>query len=277
MPILKRDNAVIHFEETGSGSPLMLLHGFSVTSAYWSKPGVTGRLARRYRVIAPDLRGHGRTHVNGAPLGFDADTMVEDIHALAAALAMERFHLVGHSMGGMVAVRYALRYSPGLLSLTLIGTGSATAFGAGDPRLRRQGLELFAQLYERFTWDQLFAHLRSIPGPLLYHLNFHPERERLWGLLEEISRENDPKTLGAFARSFFTDPDPRLEELRRIQCPTLVLLGDHDKLFISSSAELAREIPQARQVLMSRVGHMTALETPERTSQEILAFLAELP
>lgn len=277
MPFLKRDNAAVHYQETGAGAPLILLHGFSVTSAYWSQSGVAGRLARGYRVIAPDLRGHGRTQVNGAPLGFDADTIAEDIHALAAALALERFHLLGHSMGGMVAVRYAMRYSPRLLSLTLIGTGSATAFGAGDLRLRRQGLELFAQLYERLTWDQLFNHWRSIPGPLLYHLNFHPERERLWHLLEAISRENEPKTLAAFARSFFTDPDSRLEELRRIQCPTLVLLGDHDKLFIRASAELAREIPQARQVLMSRVGHLTALEAPGRTSQEILAFLAELP
>jgi len=277
MPFLKRDNAAIHYQETGSGPPLILLHGFSVTSAYWSKPGVTGQLAQRYRVIAADLRGHGRTLVSGKPFGFDADTMADDIDALAAALAMDRFHLVGHSMGGMVAVRYAMRHSPRLLSLALLGTGSATAFGAGDPRLRRQGLELFAQLYERFTWDQLFAHLRAIPGPLLYHMNFHPERERLWGVLEEISRENDPKTLAAFARSFFTDPDPRVAALRRIKCPTLVLLGDHDKLFIQASAELAREIPHARQVLMSRVGHMTALETPERTSQEMLAFLGDMP
>ncbi len=277
MPVLKHGNADLHYEESGSGPPLILIHGFSVNATYWTRTGVAEKLAERYRVIVLDMRGHGRTRVAGEPWGLDADTLGGDVEALANGLGLSRFHLLGHSAGGMVAVRYAMDDSRRLASLILIGTGSATAFGEGDPRLRRQGLEIFAQLYERHGWDQLFTHLRHIPGPLLYHIYQHPEQERLWRLLEEICRLNDPKLLAHFARSFFTDPDSRMEGLKQISCPTLVLIGEQDKLFVKPSELMARQIPDAHHVVMRKIGHMTALEAPERTVREVLDFLNRLP
>jgi pimeloyl-ACP methyl ester carboxylesterase len=277
MPLLKHGNIDLHYEQSGSGPPLILIHGFSVNTAYWTRTGVMDTLAERYRAIVLDMRGHGRTRVAGEPRGFDADTLSGDVETLANGLGLGRFHLLGHSAGGMVAVRYAMRDSGRLSSLILLGTASATAFGEGDPRLRRQGLEIFAQLYERYDWDPLFMHLRYIPGPLLYHMNHHPESDRLWHMLEGICRLNDPKLLANFARSFFTDPDPRVERLKRISCPTLVLVGEQDKLFIKPSALLARHIPNAHHVVMRRIGHMTALEAPERTGREVLDFLDHLP
>ena len=64
--------------------------------------------------------------------------------------------------------------------------------------------------------------------------------------MEQIFRLGDPDTIARFIRSFYTDPDPRLEGLRRIACPTLVLLGEHDVLFVEPSRLMAREIPRAR-------------------------------
>lgn len=273
MPILNHRNACIYYEETGSGEPVILLHGFSVNTAYWSQTGVTAKLAEHYRVIAMDLRGHGRTFVEGEPKAFDAATIGDDIEVLADRLAIERFHLVGHSTGGMVAVRYGLENRERLASLILIGTSSATVLGSGHPEIRRQALEIFARIYENHSWDQIFAHIRQLPGPLLYHLNQYPDRDRLWQSVENICRLGDPDTLAAFARSFYSDPDPRLEGLRRISCPTLILVGEHDKLFLKPSELMAQAIPQAKYVILKGVGHMTAIEAPKRTADEILTFL----
>jgi len=273
MPILKRANACIHYEDSGTGEPLILLHGFSVSSRYWSETGVTAALAGRYRVIAMDLRGHGRTTVCGEPEGYDAETLADDITALADSLGFDRFHLLGHSAGGMVALRQAWRQGERLLSLSLMSTGPATALGHSDPQLRQQALHLFADFYGRQTWLQIFSHLRQLPGPLLYRMDQLPERERLWTLLMEICRDNEPGILAAFVRAFFTDRDPHLEGLRRITCPTLIVVGEHDKLFLQASDLLAREIPRARRRVLKGVGHMTALEAPGLTSATILNFL----
>ena len=272
MPLLKRANAGIHYETSGSGEPVILLHGFSVNSTYWSQTGVFAALAGRYRAIVMDLRGHGHTVVEGEPRGFDAATLAADIAALADALGIGPFHLVGHSMGGMVALRYALRRDARLASLSLLGTSPATDFGHHDARLRRQALLLFSALYEEHDWDGIFAHLRRLPGPLLYRMDQSPQRELLWAMLQSISRSNDPRTLAAFVRSFYTDSDPPIEELRRIACPTLILVGEHDKLFLRSSALLAQEIPGACYLMLPGIGHMTALEAPALTSQALLTF-----
>jgi len=273
MPILKRANACIHYQDSGAGEPLILLHGFSVSSRYWSETGVTAELAGRYRVIAMDLRGHGRTTVRGEPEGYDAETIADDITALADSLGIDRFHLVGHSAGGMVALRHAWRQGQRLLSLALMSTSPATALGHSDPQLRQQALDLFADFYGRQTWPQIFSQLRQLPGPLLYWMDRLPERERLWTLLLEICRDNEPGILATFVRAFFTDPDLYLENLRLIVCPTLIVVGEHDKLFLQASALLAREIPGARWQVLKGVGHMTALEAPELTSAIILNFL----
>ena len=83
-------------------------------------------------------------------------------------------------------------------------------------------------------------------------------------------------TIARFIRSFYTDPDPRVEGLRRIACPTLVLLGEHDVLFVEPSRLMAREIPRARWVMLPGIGHMTAIEDPERTIGALLEFLDDV-
>lgn len=277
MPFLYRPNTRLYYEIRGDGEPLLLLHGFSVNTHYWTDSGLSAQLAAKYRVILPDLRGHGRTEVYGRSGGFDVTTLGDDLAALIEALALDHFHLLGHSAGGMVAVHYAMRGDSRLSSLLLVSTCPATLFGPGEPRLRRQALQLFAELYDRYDWDQIFAHLRHTPGPLLYRLKQLPEQDRLWGMLEAISRRNNPRQLAAFVRDFFADPDPRLDALRQIACPTLVLVGEHDKLFLQPSDLLTDTIPQARQVRLAEVGHMTALEAPHATAQAILSFLDSLP
>lgn len=275
MPWMERGNARIYYEESGSGEPIITTHGVAENGGYWSETGVTQRLAERYRVISMDMRAHGQTTVEGEPLGFDVDTVADDIGALANHLGFDRFHLLTHATGGMAGVRYAMGHSDRLISLMLTDTGSATqlVFPGVTEEQMREGMEAWATGFETADHDQIVAGAKVNPGPFLFRMAQLPEAERMYGVWERILRRNDLKTVAKFLRTFYTDPDPHVDRLRQIKCPTLVLLGEFDVVFIEASELMAREIPDARHVVLKGVGHMTAIEDTESTIRELLDFL----
>jgi pimeloyl-ACP methyl ester carboxylesterase len=272
---MQRANARIYYEDVGKGDSIITTHGVAENGAYWSEPGVTARLAERYRVVSMDMRAHGRTVVEGEPHGFDVETMADDIGALADELGLARFHLLTHATGGMVGVRYAMTRSDRLISLMLTDTGSATRlrFPSMDEEQTRQAVEQWAAAFETATHDQIVAGAKVNPGPFLFRMAQLPDSERMYALWERILRRGDLKVIARFLRSFYADPDPDIEGLRQIKCPTLVLLGEYDLVFLEASELMAREIPDARHVVMEGVGHMTAIEDTERTVGELLDFL----
>jgi pimeloyl-ACP methyl ester carboxylesterase len=272
MPYLERPTARLYFEDAGTGEAILTTHGLSENGTYWSLPGVTDGLARGHRVVSLDMRGHGRSVTTGEPAGYDVDTMAEDLGALADHLGIERFHLLSHATGGMVALRYARAHPRRLLSLLLTDTGSATAMGS-DEASARAVREAIAGFFQGKSWDVLAAMQRANPEPFMSRLHAAARPQQAWAMIDAIQRLGDPATLAAFCRSFYTDPDPHLDELRAIGCPTLVLLGEFDSVFIAPSELLAREIPNAKHVVMKGLGHMTALEAPEALLRELTSFL----
>ena len=114
-------------------------------------------------------------------------------------------------------------------------------------------------------------------GPFLNRLNANADPERCWRWVEEIISAGNPRHYAAFQRSFYTEPDPKVKLLRGIRCPALVLLGEHDVMFVKPSELQARCIPEAKHVMLDGLGHMLAIEDPERTTAELLRFLESLP
>ena len=100
--------------------------------------------------------------------------------------------------------------------------------------------------------------------------------EAAFAMLDALQGLGSPETLADFMESFYDDPDPRIRALRSISCPCLVLLGEHDVLFVKPSEQLARELPDCRHVVLEGRGHMLALEDPGRTAHELLDFLASV-
>jgi len=247
---------------------------------YWKEPGVTAKLAEHCRVISMDMRGHGRTVVDSPPYGFDVGTMASDIGALADFLGLEKFHLLSHATGGIVACRYAMTRSKRLLSLMLTDTGSATAPDLPqmegqnlDPEAQRQAFMMGAEARKVTPVEDWMTYVKADPGPFLFKMAQHPDSERLFGIYEGFLRRSDPVAAGNFMLNFYADRDPMIEGLRQIACPTLILLGEFDVVFLGPSEILAREIPDCRHVIIKGIGHMTALEDPERTAAEILDFM----
>jgi len=175
----------------------------------------------------------------------------------------------------MAGLRYAMTTSERLISLILTDTGSATVpeFPGVDMEEMREGFLVAAETRKTATVDEWMAAVRAEPGPFLFKMNEHPDRERMWKIYEEFIRRSDPVAIRNFMMSFYTDPNPMVEGLRHIKCPTLVLLGEFDIVFLGPSEILAKEIPDVRHVVIEGIGHMTAIEDPERTIKEILDFL----
>lgn len=258
MPALKRPGATLFYEDSGSGTPIITTHGFLETAAYWSVRGVAGRLSLSHRVVSLDLRCHGRTTHDPSGPPATLETIADDIDALADHLGFKRFHLLTHATGGMAGVRYAMYRSSRLLSLVLTSTASATVIG--DPA----GYELFAKTLESGTWPELHETLDTMLG------GFLPRDEHQRALVREMYALNDPRLMGLFVREFYNDANPRIDLLREIECPTLVLVGGDDHALLESSRLMATEIPDATLIELPGIGHMTAIEAPRETGDAVL-------
>ena len=273
MATFSRGTARVYYEDHGKGEPIITVHGLIENTTYWKH--IEDQLMRRFRFIPMDMRAHGRTVVSGEPYGFDCDTIGEDIMALADHLKLERFHLLTHSTGGFVAVRLAMRDSSRLASLILTDTGSSTSLlpvGTDPETIRVENIK-FSRQFEKYDWDQMIKGVRTVPGPFFRGIVESPRAEELLQSALEVIALGDRPTLAAFVRSFYTDPDPRIEGLRGIHCPVLIIYGEKDDLFIESSMLMAREIPGAKLIMYPGVGHMTALECPELLAPDIIAFI----
>ena len=271
MSLFVRDHARIYYEDQGRGEPVIAVHGLIENTTYWKY--IAEDIIKKYRFIPIDMRGHGRTVVDGEPYGFDVDTIGDDIIALADYLNIERFHLLTHSTGGFVGVRYAMRDSGRLASLILTDTGSSTSALPGDQESIRVFHSKFAHSFEKYDWEQMIAGVRVMSGPFFRGIMESPRSEELLKSAYEMIRLGDRTTIAKFVRSFYTDPDPRIEGLRSIRCPALIIYGEKDDLFIESSKLMAREIPDARLIEYSGAGHMIALEEPRRLADDIIRFI----
>ncbi|MFW9950399.1 MAG: alpha/beta fold hydrolase [Candidatus Thorarchaeota archaeon] len=278
MTFFEFNNVKMYYEDVGKGEPIITIHGLMEDTTYWSETGVSSKLAENYRVISIDMRGHGRTIVQGEPLGFDVETMAGDFDRLADHLGIDRFHLLSHATGGMVAVRYGMNRSERLLSLILTDTGSATIpeFYLDPTKYKpptKEETEAYVNWMLNFSIEEKMQGIRVNPGEFLFKMAEHPNNEEMWKIYEGFLRRLDPKVIMKFREVFYNDPNTKVKKLRNIKCPTLILLGEHDIVFYKPSEIMAKEIPDNRHVILDGIGHMTAIEDSKRTIEEIVTFL----
>lgn len=231
----------IYCELRGRGDPLVLLHGFNVSGAVW-EPAVPG-LRDTYRLIVPDLRGHGRSD---NPSGeFSHRLVAHDLFALLDRLRVGEFRAVGTSSGGMALLHAALLQPGRLKAMALIG---ATYYYPPSARaVMRQRTpdtltpDLLARLREhhRLGDDQIRA----------LHDRFHGFRDD------------------------YEDMDLTREKLRGIDVPTLVVHGDRDAYFpLDVAIDLYRAIPGARLWVIPNGRHIPIFDRPEEFVRVALAF-----
>ena len=294
MPYMNQEGYQIYFDVTGKGMPVITTHGFVENGSYWGRTGISSALAQSgYQVIDMDMRGHGRSVPNGVNPDYSIETIAADIGALADFLRVGRFHLLTHATGGMAGSRYAMRHHERLLSFIATDTASMTLpsdkycsiewddkqVPASPNLLKMVGDRISRELHAGGSFHQIVSDLRKeisghTFGPFFQGFSRNLEPERCWRWTEEIYAVNNLEYCCDFAEGFgYGDPDPHVAELRKISCPTFLVVGDCDFSLVKPMEVMARNIPKAEYRVLDGLGHMTAIEDPVKTSQVILQFL----
>jgi len=250
----------LHHESRGPGDapPLLLLHGLGCSSHDWGAQ--LAAFSPRYRVIAPDLRDHGRS-----PRGRGRPTigaMAGDVAALLAGLDVPPAHVMGLSSGGCVALALAVDHPSRVRSLTLVN-----AFAARPPAGMRELAQLVASLALL-----AFAPRRVFAAHVARGLFPRPDQRGLYHTAVERFAANSRRTyLESLAALGSFDVRHRLAEVR---CPTLVVAGADDTTVpLVAKTLLHRTMPRADLIIIPDSGHATPYDQPWRFHKVLRAFL----
>lgn len=283
MPYFQHKNAHFHYEEQGTANEgketIIALHGLAQNSHYWTDTGISAELSNTHHVVCLDMRAHGLTTIEGEPKGYDVEVMIEDVNALANHLGIERFHLMGHSTGGMVAARYAMHYGQGpnrrLHSLLLCNTSASIMFSKMPKLANDAAIQAMAYSFEHFSWQQIIQGLRLQPGPLFKGLAHSKDPKAMFHAAYEMMKHGNRNSIADFIRVFYNDPDHHEGALRTIECPTLVVTAELDSIFSKTSEYFLKNIPNVEHAHAEHIGHMTALEDPNWFLSVVSKFLRQ--
>ncbi len=269
MPTVTGENAgriTIHYEETGSGTPLVLIGGLTSTLEAWD--GMVPALARRHRVIRPDNRGSGRTRVEPDDGRRSMERFADDVALLLDALAIERTHLLGASMGGMIVQEFALRH-PGRLRSLVIACSHH-----GGPQALPTPPEVAAAMVAGAAQGADAASRRAGLAVLFHPKSFETAADAIAGY--DASKHEHPHSAAELAqRAAAVAAFDASERLSSIDAPTLVIHGADDRVVPAENGRrIAERIRGAEWVAVPEAGHVFFLEHPRATERAILDFLA---
>lgn len=257
MPVLPIDGVEHYYELHGSGDPVVLIHGLGSSARDWEYQ--RDAFAASYRVLVYDVRGHGRSAKPPGPYGVPL--FARDLSALLRALDIPRAHLVGISMGGMIALQLAAD-SPGQVrSLVVTNTGPDLV-----PRTTREHF----QVWQRKTIQRLLG-MRRLGQVLGGRMFPKDEQADLRRMFVEHWAANDPRAYrdtfnGLVGWSV-------IHRLGAIACPVLVIAADQDYTALSVKQDMVARLPNARLAVVADSRHATPVEHPDEFNRLVLEFL----
>lgn len=252
------DGLRFHYAQEGQGTDLFLIHGLGGNLHDWDS--CVPEFARYHCVTRWDARGFGESDKPAGP--YSPQLFAKDLAGLFGACGLARAHVVGISMGGVIAQRFALDFPEHVTSLTLISTSSEVG-----PQAQAAWEKLATSIEARgFSTNTDFARR-------VYSSSFvttHPEAVQA---MAQRTAMNDPRAYAAAARAI--GAYNWTAELTGLQTPTLILQGAEDKLTPpGGSIKMSRLIPRSRLLMFPDCGHVVPEEKPELFTRTLLAFLA---
>ena len=274
MSSLAINGADLVYEDLGRGErAFVLVHGFTGFRDDFREH--LPALAELGRTIVYDHRGHGDSTNTGDPATYSFDQLVDDLRALLDALGVRRCDLLGHSMGGMLALRFVLAYPERVASLVLMDTAARAPdqmprapLAAAGAIARSNGMATLAELLRG----------RAADDPGRPEAEQRLEREMGTAFWERRRRRltaMDPEAFAVLALEL-VDHTPLDAQLATIRCPTLVMVGEQDGGFLAPSDELTRAIPGAKKVVIPGAAHSPQLENPSAWINAISEHLARV-
>ena len=255
----------VHYEVSGEGKPLILVHGTGADAQ--SFEDMIPLLNKDFRVYAYDMRGFGET-VRPTQVPLSDALWADDLAGLMGELGVEQAALAGWSLGGIVLMEFALRYSQMVSHLILIGSGSplptSTPMDRSGFETRRKLAEEGASIEE--IVEKTFEFSKGAYSP--YVVQNKPEA--LEKLRQTLLR-NDPKSYADVIKATRSDFGPKLGEIGQ---PTLIIVGEDDaRTPVEMSEGLNKAIPNSYMKILKNCGHFYGFEQPEETCRVMTNFL----
>ncbi|HXY36127.1 MAG TPA: alpha/beta hydrolase [Planctomycetaceae bacterium] len=254
----------IYYEVAGKGEPLVLIHGGNLDSRMWDDQ--FANYAKRYRVVRYDVRGFGGS-IRPADQAY---SNADDLAGLLDYLEMPKAHLVGLSLGGLIALDFAVTRPTRVLSMVLAGPG-LSGYEKSDPdgeeawwvRVQAARDEGAEKVVEMWLKDPYMAP--AMENPTLAERLRYLARENAHYWLQNPILQRPPRP-------------PAAQKLREIKVPTLVILGERDlPRSVEISARLLRDINGTKKVVIPGAGHMVNMERPGGFDRAVMEFLSEKP
>lgn len=243
---------------TGSGPPVYMIHGIGSRKETWA--ALVERLSPTFTCVSYDLRGHGDSPV--PPVPYSLDQLVDDLEALRTRLGHEQIHVIGHSLGGMIGPRYALRFPERVLSVGLLSTAAGRSeddsrrVKAVVARMRAEGIDsVLATLVDRW-YTEPFATANP---------------QVIENRVEQVLTTPAEVFLSVFDVYAETEMVPWLAQ---VTAPCLVVTGENDPGY---SPRLNRiidaELPNSKLVILPGLRHSIVVEAPDQVAPIVARFL----
>lgn len=262
---VKIADATYAYIDIGEGEPLVLLHGFTGSKEAWEKHMQT--FAKRYRVIAIDLPGHGETRSN------EPRTMAlfaQDLHEILQRLELSPVHLLGYSLGGRAALSYAINFPGNIRSLILESASPGLMTEAErkarqkqDDQLARllldEGIEAFVHYWENIP---LFETQKALP-------------KNVQTSIRNGRLQQSEEGLACSLRYMGTGTQPSWwSKLHTCNFPVLLVAGALDKKFVKINQAMHDQLKHARLEIVADAGHAVHIEQDEKFDTIVMEFLA---
>mgnify|MGYP001026068927 CR=1 FL=1 len=269
MPFIRSGDVQLWYETFGDGEPLVLIMGLGGVIQAWALQ--IAEFAKHYRLICMDNRGAGRSDKPEGPYSITA--FAEDLAAVLDAAEVESAHVLGVSMGGLIAQEF-YHLAPRRVRSLILG---CTGVGPNDPAAVPPEPDVIAAL----RLDRRSEPLEKVTEAMMhafYHPTYISAIPNLAARLVKINRDipQPPHAFEAQLQACYSHR-PNSPRLKDIRVPTLVLHGEHDRVWPLANAEyLAAHIPNAELVVIPEAGHMFMLEKPREFNRAVLDFLGRI-
>ena len=251
--------ATLHYNISGNGIPLVLIHGFPLSSKIWEKQSV---LSQKFKLILPDMPGVGKT----AFQNYTLDSLAEIIHKDLIEFGIDKAVLIGHSMGGYLALAFAQKYPDSLLGFGLISSHpfADTADGKAGrqamvDRVKKEGASYVPDFYvpKIFSEHSIKNKIDTVQAAV------------------EIMKKADRGLIIAGQEAMMARPD-RSFVLIKMKVPVLLINGSEDPTVPQQRRnEMVSLLANATTVTIQNVGHMPMMESPEDVNLAIEHFMSQ--
>ena len=262
MSFIQVDDIQLAYTDAGLGLPVVLLHGYPFNRTLWNEQ--VAALSNSYRVITPDLRGHGES--GASPGAATMNRMAQDVAALLDHLEISRAVIGGLSMGGYVALAFYKQFPSRVRALILADTRAQADTEEGKQTRHQQAEKALAEG---------MAGIADAMLPKLLTPDTVSKRPELVKRVRDMMLKTKPEG-AAGALLGMAERDDQTPLLSQISCPALILVGKEDPITpVRDSEQMHRDIAGSRLVVMENAAHVSNLERTEQFNDELMRFLKQ--